>query len=65
MPNLTNIKHDVDIKAVNIAVASKSCLSCKNYRATHSKTKASYCADGSKTVFDDSGCDKWVVHSYK
>lgn len=53
--------YELDQKQVAIAVAEKSCLACKNFRASHKDTKLSYCADGSKTVFKDSGCDKFEV----
>lgn len=54
---MTGVK--VDIKSVNIAIASKTCLACKNYRATHKDRGVSYCDYGSKTVFKDSGCSQW------
>ena len=45
------------------AIAQRSCLGCGNYRSVHPRTSVSYCTDGSKTVFRDSGCKSW--HEYK
>lgn len=45
--------------AIANAVAKRSCLVCENYRAIHPATRISYCTDGAKTVFVNSGCEKW------
>ena len=44
---------------VNVEIARHGCLACDNYRAIHQHTKVSYCIDGSKTVFVDTGCSNW------
>lgn len=52
-------KSKPDPEAIKLATQHKQCVVCKNYRAVHPLTKISYCMDGSKTVFADSGCSSW------
>jgi hypothetical protein len=52
----------VETKKCAIELARMSCLACVNYRSTHQITKASYCANGDKTVYVNSGCDQWRAH---
>lgn len=52
-------KNTPDPEKINAAVRKKQCLVCKNYKAVHPVTNVSYCVDGSKTVFVDSGCGSW------
>lgn len=47
--------------AIARATARRSCVACKNYHAIHPRTKGSYCEDGAKEVFVDSGCSKWKL----
>lgn len=45
-----------NLEAVAIAIKNRDCVACLNFRSVHPRTKTSYCAYGSKTVFLDKGC---------
>lgn len=52
---------DADKSAATVKAETdqRGCLACDNYRAVHPRTHVSYCTDGSKTVFADTGCASW------
>lgn len=52
-----------DLVSIAVLVAKRSCLVCSNYKSVHQTTKVSYCKDGSKTIFKDSGCPSWILYS--